>query len=287
MSLFEFEGGDGFCGSNVAAVAKDGDGVGDCEDFLELVGHIENTNAASAQRANGIQQSIGLPERNRRGRLIEKQNSRVDAQRPRDLDQLLLGGTEYVNARIGRKRQADHIHIRTGVALDCGMIDPLQRPTEDAMDENVFGHRERRDQASFLVDDGNAAVESLVGRAHRNRLARQSVAALIGLVDAGDNLDERRFPGTVLPDQCVHFSRPQGQAHIVECLHAGKSLADIGQLEQRASKPPLHGHGASPPDAASASLRCAPSSRRLALSALIRSMPPAARIIRPEKNWVQ
>ena len=54
---------------------------------------------------------------------------------------------------------------------------------------------------------------------------------------AGDHLDQRRLARAVFADQGVDFAGPQVERDPLQGLHAGKRLADPGQLEQRRQDP--------------------------------------------------
>ena len=52
--------------------------------------------------------------------------------------------------------------------------------------------------------------------------------AAIGLLRAGEDLEERRLAGAVLAEQRMDLARQHLEVDIVERLHAGKALADPG-----------------------------------------------------------
>ena len=72
------------------------------------------------------------------------------------------------------------------------------------------------------------------GLAERDLLAAPLDRALVGLVDAGQHLDQRGLAGAVLAEQAVHLAGAHLQVHPVERAHAGELLDD----------PPHDQHGA-------------------------------------------
>ncbi len=66
---------------------------------------------------------------------------------------------------------------------------------------------------------------------------------LAGVAPAGaaQDLHERRLPCPVLPEQGVHFTAPQLEAHVVERDDAGEDLADAAHLEHRGNILIAHG----------------------------------------------
>ena len=62
-------------------------------------------------------------------------------------------------------------------------------------------------------------------------LAGQQDFAAIGLVDAGDDLDERRFAGAVFAEQGVDLAGIEGQRDVLQRLRGVEPLGDVAHLE--------------------------------------------------------
>ena len=69
---------------------------------------------------------------------------------------------------------------------------------------------------------------------------RQVIAALVGLVGAGEHLDQRRLAGAVLAEQAVHLTGADVEVDAVQRPDAGERLDDAVHLQQRC------GHRTSP-----------------------------------------
>ena len=67
------------------------------------------------------------------------------------------------------------------------------------------------DQVELLVNDANAQRFNRRRMTERQRRAVQGGVAAIGLVDAGEDFDQRRFSGAILADQTVNFAGIQKQ----------------------------------------------------------------------------
>src|SRR6202034_147652 len=63
-------------------------------------------------------------------------------------------------------------------------------------------------------------------------LAAEGDAAAIGLVDAGENFDQRGFAGAVFTDQGRDRVRVQCELDRIERARAAEGLADAGQSQQ-------------------------------------------------------
>ena len=75
------------------------------------------------------------------------------------------------------------------------------------------------------MDDADAEFLRPAGRSDLDRLAFQQDLAVIGLVDAGQDLHQRRLAGAVLAHQGVHLAGAQFQPGVVQRAHTRKGLA--------------------------------------------------------------
>ena len=86
------------------AVAHHGDGVADREHLVEAVGDEQHGRALLAQRPDDREQPLDLRARQRGGRLVHDQHARLEAERLRDLDDLLVGDREAADGALGVER---------------------------------------------------------------------------------------------------------------------------------------------------------------------------------------
>jgi hypothetical protein len=68
-------------------------------------------------------------------------------------------------------------------------------------------------------------------RGRQRRLAVDGDLAFVGLVDAGQDLDQRRLAGAVLADERRHLARIELERDLVQRRTPGKRLGDAGQSE--------------------------------------------------------
>ncbi len=88
----------------------------------------------------------------------------------------------------------------------------------------------------LLEDDRDAQVARLARREDRDtRRRRPDQLAAVGLVVTGDDLDEGRLAGAVLPEQGEDGTTGGVEVHTVEDLDAAEGLADLASLELEAS----------------------------------------------------
>ena len=100
-------------------------------------------------------------------------------------------------------------------------------------EEDVLGDAEAVDDVEFLVHRGDAELQRGDRIRDDDGLAADRHGAGIGLVGAGENLDERGLPGTVLAEQAVHLAGDDVEIHAVQGLRPGEVLHDAPEAEQR------------------------------------------------------
>jgi hypothetical protein len=100
-------------------------------------------------------------------------------------------------------------------------------------DEDVLRDAQVVHQVQLLMDDADAERlrRARLGDLHRAAVDPDLAAVL--LIDAGEDLHQRRFARAVLAHQRMHFAGAQVEAAVVEREHAGKALADAAQRDQR------------------------------------------------------
>ena len=89
----------GRCLEDDLALAQARHRVAHREDFREMVGDDHDSSPARGDRPEHAKQSRDLLAPKGRGRLVENENLTAEAQRPRDLDQLLLDGAHVRSDR--------------------------------------------------------------------------------------------------------------------------------------------------------------------------------------------
>jgi len=83
-----------------------------------------------------------------------------------------------------------------------------------------------------LRDGGDTCGEGVTRRAEADRLAIDKDLALIGLVDAADDLGQGRLSGAILPNQPMHFPGANGQRNLIERLDAAEALGEVARFDE-------------------------------------------------------
>ena len=100
--------------------------------------------------------------------------------------------------------------------------------TEEEVGDDVEVVAERE----VLVDGRDPERGRVLGSGDRDLLAVEADRALVGRVDAGDRLHQRRLAGAVVADEAHDLAGADGEVDPVQSLDRAESLADSLQLEE-------------------------------------------------------
>ena len=205
---------------------------------------VDHADPLLAQLPDHTEERLHLPRLKRRGRLVHDDRSRVHRDGPRDGDHLLNTQAEGAQGSGDFRANAVAFQDLGRVPVHAGLIDHAQRVAGLAPEEHVLGHAEERDQVDLLVNGADPRRLRLARLGERDLFAVEENLALIGPVDPGDDLDQGRFPGTVLADQGVRLSWLKLERDAVEGQYAGEPFRHPAHLEDGGVS--LHRTGSSP-----------------------------------------
>jgi len=86
-------------------------------------------------------------------------------------------------------------------------VDRAKPAGQGVAHEDVLGHRQVGEQSRLLMDRGDAERPSMGGSVEQYRLAVEQDGPGIGLVDAGQHLDDRALACAVLTDEPMYLAR--------------------------------------------------------------------------------
>src|SRR5919108_1790673 len=189
--------------------------------------------------------------------LVQQQQLRLGRQRTGQLHALL----QAVGQLAGR-RLADGLDLEeVDDALDEGAVGqllPAGRPPPERVGDDVAAHLEQPARHD-VVEHAHALEERDVlerpGDAQRGHVGRGQVRAvaageadraLVGMVEAADDVEQRGLAGAVGPDDRQELAALDDHAHLVQRQQRAEADADAVHLQQRArgGRP---GHGAPAP----------------------------------------
>ncbi len=127
--------------------------------------------------------------------------------------------------------EPQHVEPVPRTGMDPLVIDRLHQPPGQLFEHDVLADREARDQIALLVDHADAERHGVAGVEQADLFAAHDELALVGPVDAGDDLDERRLAGAVLAEQRVDRALGERQRHTLEGFDPREELAHMASFE--------------------------------------------------------
>ncbi len=209
-----------------AAVAQDGQPLGDGEHLVELVADEHDRDAALLQPAHDDEEPLDLAVGQRRRRLVHDEDLRVVDERAADRDELAVGDGQPLHLGVEVEGQSQVVDDALGGGADARPRREDAALGELAQHRDVLGGGEVREEGEVLVDHLDAAADGLVGGEVPVRRA--------------DDLDEGRLAAAVLTGEAVHLARRERQGDPVQRVHTAVRLDDVADLEDWCGS---HGHG--------------------------------------------
>src|SRR5688572_1468908 len=122
-----------------------------------------------------------------------------------------------------------------GECLGCGSVGCAPVDTERSTDlvpqHEVLTNVEVGAEVDLLVHRGDPCTLRISGVPKLAVLTQHRDLAAVDAIHAGECLDQRRLPGTVLAHEGVHFTGEQPEVDFIKCLHPGKGDRDPGHLD--------------------------------------------------------
>ena len=148
---------------------------------------------------------------------------------------MALGNREILqpDCRVDVAFQLAQQFARAG--MDAAPINGAKPCTRRMAKKDVFTDRQLVKQNGFLMNGGHAGIDCGLRTWKRDRLPIDEDLTLVRPIDAGQDLDERRFSGPVFTDQRSDLPWVKADRHLVERLHARKYLADATHFQNGGS----------------------------------------------------
>ena len=213
----------GLTAAHKCAVTQHGDAVADRIDLVEKMGDKDQADAVIPELAHQGEQHLHLLGIEAGGGLVEDQHLGRQVDGPTDSDDLLHRHRKAVQrlAHVEGKAVGGHQRRRPGLHL---FTSQQTKPPRLTADEQVIRHRHIGQQVHFLVDGADPQLLGMGGIFGRNSLAFQPDSAAIGMVNAGQRFDQRRFSGAVFAQQGHDFAAPQAKVDVIQRLNAGEEF---------------------------------------------------------------
>ena len=195
------------------AVAQYRKAVADGQNLAQLMRNKHDGHACLFHRAHHLKHALDLHLGQRSGGLVHDDDLRLEQQRARNLDDLLIG-------RIQRRQRRGRIQIhvqpfehfpRLG---DHGLFVQPQPLLQLAPQKQVLVDIQIVDQIQLLMDERDARVQRISGRGEGHRLAVHADFARVRLQHAAQNVHQRGLARAVFADQRADLAITDGKIHV-------------------------------------------------------------------------
>ena len=216
-----------------AAVAHDGDAIGEVEHLAQVVRNIDDRHAFGAQLAHDVEQALALATRQSGIGLVEHKHAGALTDGARNFDELHLGDRQPAHARV----RIERVHAETferGASLRAHHRPRHERgdaPARHVGHDDILGDRHRRAEGELLIDDDDARSATVERGSKMRRLAVDKDLAFAWAKIAREDMHERGLAGAVLANDRVNFASAKAQVDMVERKNAREPSGHPGDLD--------------------------------------------------------
>ena len=219
---------------DIGAVAKHRNTVADGENLVQTVTDVNDADAAGPQPPHDVEEPRDVTFGQRRGRLVHDEDARVVRQRAQDLDSLAVADRQRADDLVcGQIIDLERGEERFGPGAHGAPVDAAHSGARRVTEKNVLRDRQLGEEQQFLINRGDASALGVLWTGEARFSATDQNGAAVGLVDPGNDLDERRFAGPVLSEEGMDLPRADFERHARQRSHARKCLLDIAHFEER------------------------------------------------------
>ncbi len=180
--------------------------------------------------------------------LVEQDQAGPGGQGPRDLDPT-LGAVGQLVGQLAPFGHTDPVEQRGGALLALAPLAPLPRGEQQAAQrprpaigvhagDDLVEHAEAAEQPDVLVGPGDALPADGVRAVARDLGVLEDDGALVGTVEAGDQVEQAGLARAVGAHQAHHGAGGHAQGDAVNGLDPAEVLGDVLEVQQRAAEGP-------------------------------------------------
>ncbi len=167
-------------------------------------------------------------------------------QRAQDLDPLAVADGKRADNLVGGEIvDLERGEQRLGFRPHRPPVDPAAAAMRRVAEEDVLGDGEFREQQQLLVNGRDPGALGVLRRGETHGAPVDQDLAAVRLIDAGDDLDQRRLACAVLAEQRMNLAGADVERDAAQRAHAGKALLEVAHHEQRIDRCRRDAHAAS------------------------------------------
>lgn len=216
--------------TNHRTVAQNRHRIADGKNLFDLVAHEKKGNAFLLQCAHDLEKMSDLASGERSGRFVHDDDARLIGQRASNGNELFRGHGQKLDRGIGVDL---HLH-----ALQCldGQAAAGAAPVHDIArcdrceKADILPDAQIGKQRKVLIDDRKTGCDGAHGVVPQLATVQRNLAS-IRTHHAREDLDQRRFAGTVFTSEAPHLSLAQFQIGVFQYAHRPVGLANVPHLQ--------------------------------------------------------
>ena len=217
--------------SDDLAEAQDRDTIGNAQHLAHFVADKDDGFSFSNQLVHDCKQALDLDIGQRRRRLVENQELRPMVERLENFGPLLLADGNIRDKLVELHVETVFFGQRLNFLPARGAVD------EDALcvlvaEDDIVEHRHCLDEHEVLMHHADAELDRLAGRIDADLLPIEENLALGRLVEADENVHERRFARAVFSKEGVYLTFCDREIDVLIGIEIAEPFADVLHAKQ-------------------------------------------------------
>ena len=208
--------------TDVFALAQHGHAVGHVEHLVQLMRDDNEGLAVGLHVAHDGEELVRLLRGEHCGRLVQNEDVRPAVEHLDDLDGLLLRNGHVVDLLIGVDVEPVFVADLFDLFAGFGNVELAFKAEDD-----ILRCGEKIDELEVLVDHTDAVFERILGGGDRDGFAVNVDLPLVGEIDAGEHVHQRRLAAAVFAEQRQDLALVQLKVDGVVRHHFAEPLRDI------------------------------------------------------------
>ncbi len=222
-------------GGHQSSAAQNRHAIGQLEDLVQAVRDVDHAGAGAAHLAHELEEALDFVVREHRGRLVEDEEAAPPVpslQRSGDGDHGALDGCRLAQGAVDVEL---HAEAREHASRLHRLLPPMHasasRTPVAASQRQVLHRAQLEHEAEVLVHEPESLVDLAAVAEVHGLAVEHGARSGVGVVVAGENLDQRRLARPVRADQRVDLIGAHVERHIDQGPCAGKRLREVLELE--------------------------------------------------------
>ena len=210
------------------AVSQHGDARGDFEHLRQPMADEDNGDPLQGKSADDVEKPLGFRPGERGSRLVHEDHASVVDQRAGYRHDLPLRNRKRAEPRIDVNVGSEPRQDVTGGSPYGLVIDETRCVAEHGLDADILSDGHLGEEGKILPDDLNAGCARHCRRHGADEVTGNGeMSAGRGLIDAGDDFDQRALAAAVLASDALHLAGQDLEADAVQRPHSTEAHTDF------------------------------------------------------------